>query len=113
MFDQISLYADPENSGGATTTPLVLNEDTKDVATLTASTGPTILYPSGAVTLAGGPQPQETFTSGDLAGDTFSTNVPGRNPYILQILDAVKNTLLYALNYLRPFGGIQANQYVD
>jgi len=29
----------------------------------------------------------------------------GENTFILRMLDAMKNTLLLALNYLKPFGG--------
>ena len=81
-----------------------LNPDTKDAASLGGRRPTSTLNASGTLASQTLSVPQ-TFTSNDLANSPVSGYIVGQNTFVLQVLDAMKNALLVALNYLKPFGG--------
>lgn len=113
-FDLINQYANPITSVDiGTATPVVLNPDTSNSigslqGTLSQTTG--TLYASGTASGVATIGSQQTFTSGDLGNTGAPTYTQGQNTFALQILDSLKNALLGALQYLRPFGGQIPNQ---
>ncbi len=106
-YDLIGNYADPIRSSiepVGTAAEVALNYDTSnDVVSERADTGPRILYPKNTANLPLSPS-QQTFTSEDLSNPPISGDQP-RNTFALNILQTMKNALLYALTLLKPFGG--------
>ena len=97
--------------------PIDLNANIADIAIGLSPTGtdlgsPQVVSVSGTG-VAQGPLQQQTFTSEDLANNNIWGMVPQQNGFLARLLVTFKDTLLYALNYLRPFGGIPPNQYIE
>ena len=105
-FDLISAYANPVSElisvDVGTGTPVSLNPDIKDGVSLnpTSQNG---VRATGTATSAQSPAAPQTFTSGDLANNV-SPSAVGQNTFLLRLLDTMKGVLLYAIDYLRPFG---------
>ncbi|OGG49476.1 hypothetical protein A2763_04090 [Candidatus Kaiserbacteria bacterium RIFCSPHIGHO2_01_FULL_54_36] len=114
-FDLIEQYINPVSTlidiGKAV--PIDLNANITEIATgLSPSSSPPqqTLTASGTVR-AQGPIPQQTFTSGDLANNPSSGSVRPQNTFILRLLDTMQNILMYASNYLKPFGGLHPHEH--
>ena len=88
------------------TTGPMLNPDTSDIAMLSPTTSPRTIYATGSIAFAQPGGSLQTFTSGDLASDTLRGFVGQQQEqgFVFQILESMRNTLLNALSYLRPFG---------
>ena len=81
-----------------------LNPDTSDATSLDARK-PTSTRVAATSSAYGNLNVPQTFTTGDLSKGVVSGYIVGENTFMLRMLDAMKNTLLLALNYLKPFGG--------
>src|SRR3989338_8768406 len=81
-----------------------LNPDTSDATSLDARR-PTSTRVSATSSNYSNLSVPQTFTTNDLSKGTVSGYIVGENTFILRMLDAMKNTLLLALNYLKPFRG--------
>lgn len=83
---------------------IALNPDTSDASSLgpkRASTTPA----SGTLAVYRNVNAPQTFTTNDLANGPVAGYVVGENTFVLRTLDSMKNALLFALSYLKPFGG--------
>ena len=87
-----------------------LNPDTSDATSLGAKR-PTSTSASGTPAAYGNLSVPQTFTTNDLAKNPVAGYVVGENTFVLRMLDAMKNTLLLALSYLKPFGGYTQSQF--
>src|SRR3989344_3723998 len=87
-----------------------LNPDTSDATSLDARR-PTSTRVSATSSNYSNLSVPQTFTTNDLSKGTVSGYIVGENTFILRMLDAMKNTLLLALNYLKPFGGYVQSQF--
>ena len=87
-----------------------LNPDTSDATSLDAKR-PAPVNASGTSVLNGTLNVPQTFTTGDLSKGPVSGYIVGENTFMLRMLDVMKNTLLLALNYLKPFGGYTQSQF--
>ena len=109
-FDLIDAFLDPDPVSGSIdigkTVAIDLNPDTSDAISLIGRR-PTSTLSGATGTLATAQllNVPQTFTSGDLANNFVPTYVAGQNTFALQILASMKSALLFALNYLKPFGG--------
>lgn len=83
---------------------IALNPDTSDATSLDARR-PTSTVASGTLVTYGNLSVPQTFTTGDLARSPVAGYIVGENTFMLRLLDTMKNTLLLALSYLKPFGG--------
>src|SRR3989338_140979 len=83
-----------------------LNPDTSDATSLDARK-PTSTRVSATSSTYGNLNVPQTFTTNDLSKGPVAGYIVGENTFILRVLDAMKNTLLLALNYLKPFGGYE------
>ena len=82
-----------------------LNPDTSDAISLDGRKPATILSATGTLAIYQTLSVPQTFTSSDLANSPLSSSVVGENTFLRNVLQTMKNALLYALNYLKPFGG--------
>ena len=89
-----------------------LNPDTRDVATLSGARPIIMVTTTGATANYQTVSVPQTFTSGDLANNSVPSTVAGQNTFVLQLLDSMKRTLLFALSYLKPFGGYTPVRYL-
>ena len=87
-----------------------LNPDTSDATSLDARK-PTSTRVSATSSTYGNLNVPQTFTTNDLSKGPVAGYIVGENTFILRVLDAMKNTLLLALNYLKPFGGYTQTQF--
>ncbi|MDO8575770.1 MAG: hypothetical protein Q7R90_00475 [bacterium] len=87
-----------------------LNPDTSDATSLDAKR-PTSTRVSATSSTYGNLSVPQTFTTGDLSKGPVAGYMVGENTFVLRLLDAMKNTLLLALSYLRPFGGYSQSQF--
>ena len=87
-----------------------LNPDTSDATSLDARK-PTSTRVAATSSAYGNLNVPQTFTTGDLSKGVVSGYIVGENTFMLRMLDAMKNTLLLALNYLKPFGGYTQSQF--
>ena len=81
-----------------------LNPDTSDATSLDAKRSASVSA-SGTLAIYRTLNVPQTFTSNDLANNPVSGYIGGDNTFALRILDTMKKALLYALEYLKPFGG--------
>lgn len=88
-----------------------LNPDTSDTASLNGKKPTSTLSTIGTLAINQTLSVPQTFTSSDLANSPFSIYMGGQNTFVWKILETMKNTLLLALSYLRPFGGIAPAQH--
>ena len=87
--------------------PINLNPNVIDVAiglSPSSTSSQSVLTASGTV-VAQGPLQQQTFTSGDLANN-YVAPPRAQNTFLLRLLDTMQGVLIYASNYLKPFGGV-------
>lgn len=115
-FDMIDQYVNPvsDSIDIGTIVPIDLNANIRDIALGLSPTSSTQNPRAASGTAVGqGPLQQQTFTSSDLANGNIWQNAPGQNTFLTKLLETMKNVLLYALNYLKPFGGVPPNQYVE
>jgi hypothetical protein len=114
-FDQIDEFANPVSQSIDIGTPVEidLNANTSEDTVRLESPAVMVSLPAGA-TASGTTAyaPPQTFSSEDLA-DSFPSANSAQASFTARILGVLRRVLAYALNYLRPFGGIPANQYVD
>jgi hypothetical protein len=112
-IDLINMFADGMGSTGTgvsigTATPIAINSDTSDntdhLSGTANSTTTTIIM---ARPLPPTPVAQQTFTSPDLANTPVN---PQNNTFTTSLLETLKDSLIYALNYLKPFGGVVPSQ---
>lgn len=108
-YDLIGGYAGSGTTDIATATPITLNPNTGSPTMLQPPPQGPSYAPAGIVGVPPSPS-QETFTSADLSGSSpFGTP---QSAYF-EMLNAIKNTVLGILNYLRPFGGTPSQIYID
>lgn len=92
-----------------------LNPDTSDATTLDGKKSTSTLRATGTLALSQTLNVPQTFTSTDLGKNPPSPSAPGQNTLTLQVLETMKQTLLYAVNYLKPFvtpfGGYRPQYY--
>ena len=94
-----------------TAVDIALNPDTSDATSLDAKR-PASINASGTLAMYQTVSVPQTFTSNDLANSPVAGYVTGENTFMLRLLETMKNTLLLALSYLKPFGGYpQAQLY--
>ncbi len=87
-----------------------LNPDTRDAISLNGKKPTSTLNATGTLAIYQTLSVPQTFTSNDLANNPVSGYFSGENTFIWKILETMKNTLLLALSYLRPFGGFTQTQ---
>lgn len=109
-YDEIGEYLDPTLTSDsidiATPIDIELNASTSDAIALDGKKSTsTLLGATGTLAMSSSLSVPQTFTSGNLANSPGSSFVGGQNTFLSRLLDTMKNTLLYALNYLKPFGG--------
>lgn len=112
-IDLIMAYANPTAVDIATATPIVLNQNIGDIASALgnqASQNGTTQTPLSGTVVLQGTAAQQTFTSTDLAYSPSS--YPSQNS-TFGILENMKQALIQALNYLKPFGGISQPMYAE
>ncbi len=115
-FDLIDQYANPVRGSIdiGTIVSIALNPNTSDIAMLQGTRPDSSVYTSGTITSIQPTNAPQTFTSGDLANSYAPPNVSAQNSFLLNILNTMKNTLLRALNYLKPFGGnVPSQMYAE
>ncbi len=86
-----------------------LNPDTSDATSLDGKR-PTSNNASGTLSGYQTLSVPQTFTSNDLANSPVSGYMGGENTFAFKLLDTMKKALLYALSYLKPFGGYTPTQ---
>ena len=114
-FEQIDQYANPvsESIDIGKAVAIDLNASTsEDVAELRDSAARVPINASGGSGAVSQYAPPQTFTSEDLA-NSFSSSGGGQTGFVARLLTTLKNILIYALNAMKPFGGVRANQYVE
>ena len=112
-IDLILSYANPTPVNIGTATSIILNPDLGDISSaLGGAPVPgqqTVQPPPRTVAL----QPlgtQQTFTSTDLANNS---PLGMQNSYAFNVLEGMRLSLLRALEYLRPFGHLAPQPFVD
>lgn len=112
-IDLIMAYANPTAVDIATATPIVLNQNIGDIASALgnqASQSGTMQTPLFGTVILQGTAAQQTFTSNDLA---YSPGFYSSQSSTFGILENMKQALIRALNYLKPFGGISQPVYAE
>jgi len=111
-IDLIKEFLDPisDSIDIGTAVDIALNPDTSDATSLNARR-PTSTVASGTLVTYGNLSVPQTFTTNDIARSPVAGYVVGENTFILRLLDTMKNTLLLALSYLKPFGGYPQAQF--
>jgi len=110
-IDLINEFLDPisDSIDIGTIVDIDLNPDTSDATSLGAKR-PTSTNASGTLIINQTLSVPQTFTTNDLSKGPVAGYIVGENTFMLRMLDAMKNTLLLALSYLKPFGGYPQNQ---
>lgn len=111
-IDLIKEFLDPvsDSIDIGTAVDIALNPDTSDATSLDARR-PTSTVASGTLVTYGNLSVPQTFTTNDIARSPVAGYVVGENTFMLRLLDTMKNALLLALSYLKPFGGYQQAQF--
>ena len=106
-WDLIDAYLNPvsDSIDIGKAVDIALNPDTSDATALEPGQDPSRMGATGTLVLSPSVNAPQTFTSSDLAKNPIVSGATGQNTFVLQMLETMKNTLLLALNYLRPFGG--------
>ncbi|MBI4088397.1 hypothetical protein HY418_03420 [Candidatus Kaiserbacteria bacterium] len=113
-IDLIQAYANPTTVDIAAADPVVLNQDLGNIASAVgnaSASGDASQTQSGNTVALVPPGSQETFTSPDLAASP--PTLSQKDTFTLNILESLKQSLLWALNYLRPFGNISSQTYAE
>ncbi len=97
----------------ATVTPAVLNQDIGNIASPLAEGAATPPSSDAANTQTATLEPtgvQQTFTSTDLANSPAPSSSSSQNSFAQSVLQSMAQSLIWALNYLKPFAGVTSSQ---
>lgn len=121
VLDVISNYlsgittATSVDVGTATPVTLTLNTMTDIAWNTTRSTSTTALGGNATSGIIYSVQPalsQQTFVSNDLSGNIVSSYSPQQATGFQALLASMRTALEWAISYLKPFGGVSANQQI-